>query len=236
MYKIYRRLNLLTGKSYIGLTSQEEKERWKGHISEMKRHPNTKLSRALKKYGVSDDIWQVSFLEDNIEDKYKAGEREIYWIWKYNSYKNGYNSIPGGISGPIKTKQVIFLNFITKQISEFDSIVQAAQAMNIHKQSITDVLRGRRRSVNDCFVFYKIDFDINKLEEYLKKPREKKSVEAIFVDTGEIYKKYNSIEEAANDIKDQGSNIVQVCKKKKNRYTAGQINNRRLTWRYAEAA
>jgi hypothetical protein len=175
MYKIYRRINILTGKSYIGLTKQEEKQRWKQHIMEMKRYQNSKLTNALKKYGTGDDIWQVSILEDNIPNKNLAGQREIYWIWYYDSHKNGYNSTDGGNIPPEPrlSVAVVFLDYNTGLYCEFNSVKQAAAVVGCHVGGLSKALYKSRLTLYNYYVFYKEQFDPTKIPEYLKMPRTK---------------------------------------------------------------
>lgn len=177
MYKIYRRINVLTGKSYIGLTKKEEYQRWKEHIKEMRRYPNSKLTNALRKYGTTDDIWQVSILEDNIPDRNLAGLREIYWIWYYNSHKDGYNSTAGGNIPPEPrlSTAIVFLDYNTGQYCEFDSIKQAAAVVGCHIGGLSKALYKNRATLYNYYVFYKKDFDPSKIPEYLKMPRTKYS-------------------------------------------------------------
>lgn len=175
MYSIYKRTNILTGKCYIGLTKQTEPQRWKQHIAEVKRYPNSKLSNALKKYGFADDIWKSEILEMNIETKDKAGLREIYWIWKFNSHENGYNSTSGGNIPPERRlkKPVIVLNYNTGEYCEFDSLKQASAVIGCHIGGFMKALSKQRATIYNFYVFRKEDFNADKIEDYLKLPRTK---------------------------------------------------------------
>lgn len=94
MAYIYIITNKQTNKSYIGKTMQSVKVRVHDHFtdSELSRNPNTKLSRAILKYGK--DCWTYSVLDECSIDK--LNEMEIYYINKYNTYYDGYNSTLGG--------------------------------------------------------------------------------------------------------------------------------------------
>lgn len=86
---IYKITNKVNGKSYIGQTRYTIEFRWRQHIH---KKDNTYFHNAIKKYGVDNFI--VEKLEEcNIED---LNEREIYYIAKYNTFKDGYNSTIGG--------------------------------------------------------------------------------------------------------------------------------------------
>ena len=86
---IYKITNKVNGKSYIGQTRYTIEFRWRQHIH---KKDNTYFHNAIKKYGVDNFI--VEKLEKcNIED---LNEREIYYIAKYNTFKDGYNLTIGG--------------------------------------------------------------------------------------------------------------------------------------------
>lgn len=53
-----------------------------------------KLYNAMRKYKTT--LESFSIIEDNIQSKEEANLRERYYIELYDSFKNGYNSTPGG--------------------------------------------------------------------------------------------------------------------------------------------
>jgi len=94
---IYKVINNINGKHYIGLTGRTLKIRKKEHIKEAKSGVKFSIfHKALIKYGVENFKWEV--VEECDSDILE--EREIYYIKKYNSYapnKNGYNLTEGGL-------------------------------------------------------------------------------------------------------------------------------------------
>ena len=50
------------------------------------------IHKAIKKYGKQNFTLEIV---ETVNKNY-LNEREIYWIQKYNSYDNGYNSNKGG--------------------------------------------------------------------------------------------------------------------------------------------
>lgn len=94
--KIYKVTNRITGKSYIGLTSNELYERKKSHFHYSFVEPdNSYFHKAIRKYGKESFEWEI--LEDNISDIALLKEREIFNILKHDTYiPNGYNSTKGG--------------------------------------------------------------------------------------------------------------------------------------------
>ena len=79
-----------TGKKYVGQTIDEIRRKSK-HLRESKSK-DLKFYRAVRKYGWENFIYGVigEFEENNLD------EMEIYYIEKFNSFKNGYNSTAGG--------------------------------------------------------------------------------------------------------------------------------------------
>lgn len=92
MAYIYKIINTLNSKIYIGKTEHEDPiKRWKEHLQDYKRdrNKNRPLYRAFKKYGIENFSFEVLEQVDN------ASDREIYYISLYNSYKEGYNATTG---------------------------------------------------------------------------------------------------------------------------------------------
>lgn len=93
---IYRIINLINNKSYIGLSRKGLNERKRRHITELrgKRHHNQYLQNAFDKYGEENFIFEIlEFVESDF-----IGEREKFYIEKYktNLKENGYNLNSGG--------------------------------------------------------------------------------------------------------------------------------------------
>lgn len=91
---IYKAINLINGKIYIGQTIVELKKRIRGHYNKTNiDNSNSKFCNALRKYRREDWKWEV--LYENIPRK-MLNNMEIWTIGNYNSYNFGYNSTTGG--------------------------------------------------------------------------------------------------------------------------------------------
>lgn len=92
---IYIIRNTVNDKVYIGQTTMTVKERFSVHMkpSTAKKKRGYKLYSAVSKYGR--DKFYVETLETNIPLSL-INQKEIEYISKYDSYKNGYNSTKGG--------------------------------------------------------------------------------------------------------------------------------------------
>lgn len=86
---IYKITNKVNGKSYIGQTRYTVEFRWRQH---QHKKDNTHFHDAIAKYGA--DSFTVETLEEcEIAD---MDSREIFYIAKFDTYNNGYNSSTGG--------------------------------------------------------------------------------------------------------------------------------------------
>ena len=134
---IYKITNTINGKSYIGQTIQNVKERFYQHCATKcsKAVSNMAIHRAIKKYGKS------NFTVEVIEEINSANlnDRERYWIKYYNSYNNGYNSTKGGQDGckPFKDLDV---ETIIKEYNTGKSLRTLGTIFKVDKQTIKDLL------------------------------------------------------------------------------------------------
>ena len=134
---IYKITNTINGKSYIGQTIQNVKERFYQHCATKcsKVVSNMAIHRAIKKYGKSN--FTVEVIEEI--DSTNLNYRERYWIKYYNSYNNGYNSTKGGQDGckPFKDLDV---ESIIKEYNTGKSLRTLGTIFKVDKQTIKDLL------------------------------------------------------------------------------------------------
>lgn len=88
---VYKIVCTVNNKVYIGQTNKTLEERLKRHFktSREERTKNVKFYRAIRKYGESN--FNI-FLIEEVNNQEELNEREFYWINKYNSVVEGYNS------------------------------------------------------------------------------------------------------------------------------------------------
>jgi group I intron endonuclease len=81
-----------TGKKYIGQTKRTLHKRHISHKKDCKSGMDIKFYRAVRKYGWENFIVGI-ITECEFND---LDDREIFFIEKYDTYSNGYNSTLGG--------------------------------------------------------------------------------------------------------------------------------------------
>ena len=93
-------------KSYIGKTILKPQQRW-GNGNGYKPKPGdepTHFYNAIKKYGWDNFNHEIIGIVESDTKKQLAldlDEWEKYYIWKYDSFYNGYNSTTGGSNGMV---------------------------------------------------------------------------------------------------------------------------------------
>lgn len=97
MAYIYKIINNINQKIYIGKTTKTIEERFRAHLNNARKKINRYLYDAMNHYGYDNfSIDQVEECQDSIVD-----EREKYWIAFYQSNNSnyGYNMTEGGEGG-----------------------------------------------------------------------------------------------------------------------------------------
>lgn len=134
---IYIIKNKVNKKVYIGQTTININERFKQHMKNSTiNSKNQKFYRAIKKYGKEN--FYIEALENNIDEN-KLNEKEIYYIDKYNSFFNGYNSTKGG-KGRIINKKSDYKKIIELYTKGY-SANEISNIFNVSGETILRVLK-----------------------------------------------------------------------------------------------
>ncbi len=92
MFCVYKIINKINKKAYIGITKRDPKIRMQEHFS----NKNELLGKAKEKYGRENFILEI--LENNISEN-QIDDKERYYIKLYDTLApKGYNLSQGGIS------------------------------------------------------------------------------------------------------------------------------------------
>ena len=134
---IYKITNKINGKSYIGQTIQNVKERFYQHCATKCRQAilNMVIHKAINKYGKSN--FTIEVIEE--VESTNLNDRERYWIRYYDSYNNGYNSTEGGQDG-IKLFKNLDTESIVREYKSGKSLREIGRLFNVDKQTIKDLL------------------------------------------------------------------------------------------------
>ena len=111
---IYRIFNTVNDKSYIGQTTMPVEHRFKSHLRSSRHKPVTTLNlfhRAIREIGERYFFFEVLYQVDPFEVDFDLSDKEAlrehlsqkerYYIEKYDSLKNGYNSTWGGAGNSV---------------------------------------------------------------------------------------------------------------------------------------
>lgn len=164
---IYKCVNTINGKIYIGQTIRSFNAYCREHIryalnkTDLKYGHKRKFYHALRKYGVDKFLWKI------IEycPREQLNKREIYWIAFYDSFKNGYNTTKGGY-GCLGTSPYKRTHAIRQKIARAlkghkrtkDSIQKQIKSMSGsshplfgvgHKQKSIEKMRRSKKGLNN---------------------------------------------------------------------------------------
>lgn len=191
---VYKITNQIDQKVYIGKTLDTIEGRWKEHCKDAKKRnfEVRPLYRAINKYGAE------NFAVEEIEecDPDLASEREVYWIEKLETFKNGYNATLGGDG---------------KHYIDYDAVVASYKALrNVSK--VSRQLGISRSTVHYILKNYNISI-ISSGEQTQLKSKEKPVAKCDKI-TGEILEVYPSVAVAETNNKNS-RHIGDVCRGKR---------------------
>jgi hypothetical protein len=134
MFVIYK-AEFPNGKVYIGKSKDFDSRKIKHSYSA--RYYNTKFTNAINKYGFDLIKWEIIFETENIDI---LNQKEIEFISKYDSIKNGYNISTGGDGGDTISNNPRRLDIIKQQLTSkgYDSDSYYIEISDIISKSIIE--------------------------------------------------------------------------------------------------
>ena len=167
---IYKVTNKINNKVYIGQTSNNLEKRKNEHYKESrycdKWGTNTHFHKALLLYNENDWEWTI---EDTANSKEELNQKEKYYIQKYDSFKNGYNSTIGGDNPPVILGENNIQSRLTdKEADEIKTLLrdtvisqkEIAKLYNVHVTTVERIQAGKIRHDDN------IDYPIRKYSKY----------------------------------------------------------------------
>ena len=195
MAYVYKIINNINGKIYIGKTRTTLEKRFSEHLKARLRIQlqDRPLYRAMNKYGVEN--FSIHLLEETDTPE----EREVYWIEALQSFHYGYNATRGGDGRPYADYELIY------RLWQSGLTAEKIKELTGHDRSTT-------KHALDTFNISQVDREQQRVS-HLYKP-----VAQIDPITNEIIHVFASITLAQNEC-DPGRHIGAVCSGK--RKTAG---------------
>ena len=152
---IYKIVNDINNKIYVGKTRRTIEQRWREHLLERNRidDKNRPIYKAMSKYGI--EHFHIEIIEEiSVQDEQLLNEREKYWIEYLNSYKDGYNATFGGDGQGYADYEIIYKLYMNKktfkEISQItgygtDTISRAVQSYGITQNEIKERVNQHNR-------------------------------------------------------------------------------------------
>lgn len=202
MAYIYKIINNINNKVYIGQTAQTVDTRWKRHLIHFSDGRDTPLYHAMKKYGVEN--FSIETIEEcNIEE---LDEKEKFYIKLYNSYgQNGYNATLGGSGHTLIDRDLVINEYLKSQ-----SVREVAKICGCRANTVSTILKG-----NNIPILSNVESMVNKVG---------KSVSQYSL-SGDFIQSFTTTMDAARWIvengyssaapKGVGNNICSVCNGKR---------------------
>lgn len=199
MAYIYKIINLINQKLYIGKTSHSSiEERFKEHIQDSKKERNEKrpLYDAFNKYGIEN--FKIEEIEE-VENDDLACEREQYWINELKTYigfpnSNGYNATLGGDS-----RRLYDYKELANAYLELGSLIKVSKKYNCSEDTVQTACKENNIKILSGAEYSKNNFG--------------KKIFQLDKDTEEIIASYDSISEAFRALgKTKNGAIGRACK------------------------
>lgn len=150
--------NVLNGKRYVGITTRTIKERFAEHCK-----AESYIGKAIRKYGVENfKLYELAVANSREE----LCNLEVYYIEKYNTFKNGYNQTIGG-DGVVKDIFIkVSLNEKQKQFVEF---VNKENEKEINVDDANEMIRSCLLNIVQCYLICDSKIDKRKSAKMILK-------------------------------------------------------------------
>ena len=143
------------GKVYIGQTINEINRKFQHRSACWKK--DTHFYRAIRKYGIESFTYEIVFKCSSKNTKrlqFILDLMEIYFIKKYDSYNNGYNSTKGGTNraDSKKSGNIIHIgqyNSKMELVKIWNSAIEVERILGIPSLKITQSCKNLRGMVDD---------------------------------------------------------------------------------------
>jgi len=197
---IYMVTNKENNKKYIGATTSSLTSRKQDHIQKANAGSGYDFQQAIWIYGKDAFNWIEIDTASNLTE---LAQKEKYYIEKYNSFRDGYNSDSGG-----GFKKPIYQYTLTgKLVNTFDCLQDAANVVHVDKKAISKICLG----VNQTFDGYLWSYRYQEPYQPIKKDQRFKEVMQLS-ENKEFLATFSSIAEASRITGIHKSSIAKCCR------------------------
>lgn len=199
-YIIYKAENTFTGEVYVGATTKSLVERKNDHLQKSNKSSDIFFHQAIGTYGADSFVWTEVDSAITLND---LAEKETEYICMYDSFKNGYNSDKGG-----GFKKTVYQYNVEngELVNSYDGLVNAANAVNANKRSISNVCLHANKTCKGYHWSYS-----STNEFYSASDLRKKTVNQISLG-GELLASYKSASEASRKTGISKTCITRCCR------------------------
>ena len=245
---IYMWRNKVNQKLYVGQTKNFRKRtkehKYKSFNENEKYNYNYPLHCAIRKYGIEN--FEICILEKNLNNFDEMNEKEVYYIWKFDTLSNskkGYNLSSGGSNGnPYagKTEEEIGRKVICITTGEvFSYIRKAEEKYGVEHGNVSACCNGRLKSTGvidgkPAIWMYLEDYEklskeeTDKIKNQVSDGGRPKAI--ICTTNGKIYE---SGREASRQTGANPYNISACCNGKR-KHAGKDKNGNKLAWMFLE--
>ena len=155
MYRVYKIINNVNDKVYIGITCQTLNQRLRKHLEDKRKGKHTQaLYNAMQKY--PDASWSIHLIEDNIKDE-DIDSKERYYIQLYDSYNNGYNCTIGGrilLNRDNPSSDKTIYHFVNKHtgIKESLTVSEFYHKYDLRSDTVWNFIKGKTKEMTDWYL------------------------------------------------------------------------------------
>jgi hypothetical protein len=103
-YRLYVVRNKVNNREYIGITTNDLKARWRGHVRLAKLGRKSKFYNAIRKYGAKNFL--IELVRSDARDFSELQAQEMAEIAVRNTISKGYNTAAGGSVGTSKPIEI----------------------------------------------------------------------------------------------------------------------------------
>lgn len=196
---IYKVTNTITNDIYIGATSQNINDRIIQHHAEAKRQTGHKFHNAILTYGMENFEWDQI---DTASTLNELANKEVLYIYEYNSAINGYNQNRGGGF----KKNVYQYDEHGMLTNIYCDLKSAATAVNATTKSISKACLNATKSCKGYYWSYNHTEFFAPTYDLRKKRVNQYSLQNDLVAT------YNSVSEASKLTEINKSSIAKCCR------------------------